>query len=109
MINLLTESEVRERLRAAMVEAGGLRAFARAHGISPAYLSRCARNEMPIGAKIEAALGLERQPLRWALTVKRTGGNVSAGCHSTARRSPRDSRTPDTRRSRRPKRAPEAP
>lgn len=57
---MLTERDVLAQLNQSIEAAGGVRAFARKHRLSPAYASRAARGEIPIGQKIEHALGLRR-------------------------------------------------
>lgn len=57
---MLTEQEVRERLRAAVEEAGGQRAFAAAHGFTPAYINDVVRGRRALADRILATLGIER-------------------------------------------------
>jgi len=50
-----------KRLRAEIKAAGGVRAFARAHRLDAAYVSRAARRgKMTFGPKIERALRVRR-------------------------------------------------
>jgi len=55
---MLTKRDVVRRLRAAIESADSLNAFARKHGISPAYVSKVARGEQTPGPKIAKELGL---------------------------------------------------
>lgn len=56
---MLTQDDMVQRLRKAIGVAGSLRSFARKHRISPAYVSKAARGEMPFGPKIAKALGVK--------------------------------------------------
>lgn len=51
-------TEVLAELRRAVDEAGGVRPFARRHGVSATYVSKATRGEMTIGDKLAAAIGL---------------------------------------------------
>jgi DNA-binding transcriptional regulator YdaS (Cro superfamily) len=57
---MLTEQDVVSRLRAAIVEAGGQRAFARRHGFTPAYVNDMLRGRRAVAEKVLDALGIER-------------------------------------------------
>lgn len=57
----MTEQEVRERLRAAIQEAGGQRRFAEAHGFSIAYVNDVIRGKRDLAARILAVIGVERK------------------------------------------------
>lgn len=55
----VTPREQQQLLRSAIANAGGLRAFARAHRISPTHVSRAAASAEPLAGKLLEALGLE--------------------------------------------------
>lgn len=57
---MLTEQQVIERLRAACATAGGQKAFAKAHGFTPGYVSDVLRGKRAPADRILAALGVER-------------------------------------------------
>ena len=56
----MNADQVRHLLRAACAEAGGLRAWARAHGCSAAYVSAVTTSKQAPAGLILAALGLEK-------------------------------------------------
>jgi hypothetical protein len=56
----MTSDEVRELMRLACQEAGGPKAWAVAHGISPAYVYDALAGRREMGAKILSALGLTK-------------------------------------------------
>jgi hypothetical protein len=57
---MLTEQDVRERLRAAVEAAGGQRAFAAAHGFTPAYINDVLHGRRGLADRILAVIGVER-------------------------------------------------
>lgn len=57
---MLSEDDIRERLRAAIAAAGSQQAFARQCGISAQYINDVVRGRREPGHKILDALGLER-------------------------------------------------
>lgn len=57
---MLTEQELIDRLRAAVVQVGSQKDFAQQHGISEQYLSDVLRSRREPGQKILDALSLER-------------------------------------------------
>ncbi len=57
---MLTEDDVRERLRAAIDAAGSQQEFARRMGISAQYINDVVRGRREPGQKILDALGIER-------------------------------------------------
>jgi hypothetical protein len=57
---MLTEDEVRARLRAAIEQAGGQRKFAEAHGFTPSYVHDVLHGKRGFADRILQALGLER-------------------------------------------------
>lgn len=56
----MTENELRASLRASLSKRGEARAWAKAHGISEAYLSDYLRGRRGAGEKIASAMGLVR-------------------------------------------------
>lgn len=58
--------DVQRMLRTACAEAGGQKAFAEAHGLSPAYVSDVVTARKVPGTAIAEALGLVRLPVRYA-------------------------------------------
>lgn len=57
---MLTEQEVRDRLRTAINEAGGQRAFAEQHGLTPAYVNDVVHGRRALADRILAAIGVSR-------------------------------------------------
>lgn len=57
---MLTESQVIERLRAACVAAGGQKAFAEQHKLTPSYVHDVLHGRRPPADRILAAIGVER-------------------------------------------------
>jgi hypothetical protein len=57
---MLTETQVIERLRAAVDATGGQKAFARAHNFTPAYVHDVLHGRRAPADRILEALGLER-------------------------------------------------
>ena len=57
-MTVLTEEQMRDRLRQACKAAGGQAAFARSAGASPAYVSDVLSGKRLAGPKISSALGL---------------------------------------------------
>lgn len=57
---MLSEDDVRERLRAAIREAGSQKAYAEQHKLSEAYISDVLRGRREPARKILEALGLVR-------------------------------------------------
>lgn len=57
---MLTETQVIERLRAACAAAGGQKAFAKAHGLTPGYVHDVLHSKRAPADRILAALGIER-------------------------------------------------
>lgn len=53
----LSEDQMREKLLSAVRAAGSQKAWATAHGISPAYVNDCLNRGKPIGGTIAVALG----------------------------------------------------
>jgi DNA-binding transcriptional regulator YdaS (Cro superfamily) len=58
---MLTEQEVMDRLRAAVVEAGGQRAFAEKHGLTPGYVNDVLHGKRAFADRILSTIGVERQ------------------------------------------------
>lgn len=58
---MLTEQEVIERLRGAIIAAGGQRQFARAHGLTPAYINDVLHGRRALADRILAAIGVKRE------------------------------------------------
>jgi hypothetical protein len=64
---LLTDDELRERLRAACAEEGGMRAFGRKHGITAVFISQVLNNQKSPTPRLARLIGLT--PVnRWAIT-----------------------------------------
>jgi hypothetical protein len=59
----MTEQEVIERLRLAVKDAGGQRAFARVHDLSVGYVNDVLRGKRTLGDRILATIGLRREVL----------------------------------------------
>lgn len=57
---MLTEQDIRDRLRAAIEKAGSQAAFARQHDISLQYVNDVVNGRRDIGQKILDAIGVER-------------------------------------------------
>jgi predicted amino acid racemase len=57
---MLTERDIKDRLRAAILKAGSQAAFARQHNISLQYINDVMNGRRDIGQKILDALGIER-------------------------------------------------
>ena len=57
---MLTERDVYARLYAAIKAAGGVRAFARLHSLTPAYISDVARRRRDLSDTICATIGVVR-------------------------------------------------
>lgn len=57
---MLSEQDVIARLRAAVSEAGGQRAFARKVGLTPAYVNDMLRGRRAIAEKVLDVLSIER-------------------------------------------------
>lgn len=57
---MLTEQEVKERLLAAVIAAGGQRKFAEAHGLTPAYVNDVVHGRRAMADRILAAIGIKR-------------------------------------------------
>ena len=58
---MLTEQEVMDRLREAVAEAGGQRAFAEKHGLTPGYINDVLHGKRGFADRILATIGIERQ------------------------------------------------
>lgn len=58
---MLTEQEVRERLRSAIVESGSQRNFAVQHGLTVAYVNDVLHGRRALADRILAAIGIERE------------------------------------------------
>lgn len=58
---MLTEQEVKERLRTAIVEAGGQRKFAEAHSFTVAYINDVVHGRRALADRILAVIGVERK------------------------------------------------
>lgn len=58
---MLTEQEVRDRLRRAVNEAGGLRRFAEQHGLTAPYISDVLRGKRALADRILATIGIVRE------------------------------------------------
>lgn len=56
----MNEQDVIERLRAAVEQAGGQRAFARSIGVTAAYVNDMLRGRRTVGEKVLTTLGIER-------------------------------------------------
>lgn len=61
-VNMLNEKHVAKRLKMAVDAAGGVRAFARLHGMSPSYVSMVRNGTKEFGPLIESAIGVCRIP-----------------------------------------------
>lgn len=57
---MLTELQVIERLRAACAAAGGQKAFAKVHGLTPGYVHDVLHSKRAPADRILAAIGVER-------------------------------------------------
>lgn len=57
----MTEQEVIERLHSAVADAGGQRAFARAHGLSVAYINDVLRGKRALSERVLATIGIRRE------------------------------------------------
>jgi DNA-binding transcriptional regulator YdaS (Cro superfamily) len=57
----VTQTYVRTELRRACLRSGSQKAWAAAHGVSPAYVHDALQGRREPGAKILAALGYERR------------------------------------------------
>lgn len=57
---MLTELQVIERLRAACIAAGGQKAFAKAHDLTPGYVHDVLHSKRAPAERILAAIGIER-------------------------------------------------
>jgi hypothetical protein len=57
---MLTEQDIRDRLRAAIKQAGSQAAFARQHNISLQYINDVMNGRRDMGQKILDALGIEK-------------------------------------------------
>ena len=66
----LTEAEVRSCLRAAILAAGGQRAWAERNGMSQGYVSKAVLGRRPPGDRVLAALGLRALPPAYAPAVQ---------------------------------------
>lgn len=58
---MLTEQEVMERLKGAVADAGGQRAFAEKHGLTPGYVNDVLHGKRAFADRILATIGIERQ------------------------------------------------
>lgn len=58
---MLTEQEVKKRLRAAVRAAGGQRAFANDHGFTVAYINDVIHGRRALADRILAAIGIKRE------------------------------------------------
>lgn len=70
----ITTPEIIDKLRAAVADAGGMRAWSRSAGVSPTYTHMVLSGQSPPSERIAAALGYERLETRW----KRASGNGRA-------------------------------
>lgn len=70
----MTEDDVRALLHKATEKAGGVRAWARAHNLSAAYVSDVRLGRRSLGPAILAALGLEIAKVIPAVTTYRKTG-----------------------------------
>jgi DNA-binding transcriptional regulator YdaS (Cro superfamily) len=57
----MTEQEVLNRLEVAVKAAGGQRAFARAHGLSVAYVNDVLRRKRTLSERVLATIGIRRE------------------------------------------------
>lgn len=74
---MLTEQEVRGRLRAAITEAGGQRAFAAAHGFTVAYVNDVVHGRRALADRILGAIGVERKVIYQVTYEERKSPNDS--------------------------------
>lgn len=58
---MLTEQEVRERLRSAIVASGSQRNFAAQHRLTVAYVNDVLHGRRALADRILAAIGIERE------------------------------------------------
>lgn len=58
---MLTEQEVKERLRSAIAESGSQRHFAKQHGLTVAYVNDVLHGRRALADRILAAIGIERE------------------------------------------------
>lgn len=58
---MLTEREVLDRLRKAVTDAGGQRAFAAAHGLTAAYVNDVIHGRRALADRILAMIGIKRE------------------------------------------------
>jgi hypothetical protein len=72
---LLTNDEMRALLVSAIARAGGVNAFARAHGIKQPNVSAMKNGRIPVGGMVARALGLDRVA-GWAKKIGCTGGGI---------------------------------
>lgn len=61
MSNLLTEDDVRRRLRSLCDAVGGVSAWAKQHGYSPQYVSGVVSGSRPLSPRILADAGFGRE------------------------------------------------
>ncbi len=59
MSRMWTEEGVRMMLRRKIEEAGGVRAFARKHKLSPAFISDVARGRRNMSERMQVILGIQ--------------------------------------------------
>ncbi len=64
MEGTLTEQEVYDRLSSAVVAAGGQRAFAALHGLTPMYVNDVLHKRRALADKILSAIGVKREIVR---------------------------------------------
>lgn len=64
-----TDADVLSELERRIVEAGGLRAFARHVGLSPAFLSMVRLGRSPVSPRVAEALGFVDDGKRWVGTI----------------------------------------
>ena len=60
-----SDSDVLDELERRIVEAGGLRAFARQAGLSAAFLSMVRLRQSPVSTRVANALGFLDDGQRW--------------------------------------------
>ncbi len=72
----MTEDDVRTLLHKATDEAGGVRAWAREHGLSAAYVSDVRLGRRSLGPAILDALGVEIAKVIPAVTTYRRKGKT---------------------------------
>jgi DNA-binding transcriptional regulator YdaS (Cro superfamily) len=58
---MLTEQEVKQRFLAEVDAAGGQRAWAAAHGVTPAYVNDIVNNRRKFSQRILAMIGVESE------------------------------------------------